>query len=322
MDWELLGAMVKKIGTRGLFGCALMLVSVSVANAQQTAVSSPLIVQLRLQVSDALSNTVPDNRFVEGEQLFVKVVLSAPEVLDAIAELDRASLRVSILETSGEKAKLSEARAALVTSQQTHDRLLAELTDQAVLDVARKTVTLEIYSVTGATHVITKTASVPRLVTSRVEEVNPNPTVRQQIWELPKDGLGTGNWQISGAAGEHAAPYAVMFEIVPSIAATPAERSRALYVHARVARDQENTAGALELAQTAISVGAPLSYDVMSAYALTGDLYSDRDELQLAVNAYEQAIAIAETAFPTSRLPEILRRKIQVLEARLEELEK
>ncbi|HUU45087.1 MAG TPA: tetratricopeptide repeat protein, partial [Acidobacteriota bacterium] len=123
-----------------------------------------------------------------------------------------------------------------------------------------------------------------------------------------------GRWRVQAASADLCPPDEADFEIVPFDAGTTEQRMLLDYVNARVAVARGDTAEALRLAQEAVSLGPPLHMNVMFSYRLLGDLYYDSGQRQAALEAYQQAVAIAQTAFPKSRIPYILESRIQELE--------
>ncbi len=277
-------------------------------------------VELRVSVADGLGNPVPNERFVRDELILVSGVLSALDVLEAQAAVDRARAQAMRFGNarSPERAKeageqLISAQAALVQAHRKTSRSsLKELADGLVLtpsrdDSRQRSEQIEINAV--------------RLEgPGRPERTGPlGDAIAEVRWLVDTTALPSGTFrlQVSPQAqtpGVGTPHVEVRFVVVPSRDATNAERCRAQYVRAQLAFDAGRYEEAANLAGPAAELGAPFGYYRMAALHVLGDAHYATENTGAALDAYRRALEIAKVAFPKSRLPFILGRRIRELE--------
>ncbi len=275
-------------------------------------------IELRVSLADGLGNPVANRRFVHNEPIQVSGVLSALNVLESHAAVDRARAHVKRFENArpAEQAKhfeeeLASAEAALARANREISRdPLRELAEQLVLTGARDGMgqasqPIEINAVRlEETQGVERTGSLSGAV------------VKVQ-WSINTDALPEGSLslQISPRAPRIDTLNVEMEVVLVSpLDATNAERCRSQYVKAQLALDRGQYQEAVDLAGSAAELGEPLEYYRMAALHVLGDARSATGDVRNALDAYRRALDIARVAFPKSALPSILGRRIRELE--------
>lgn len=283
----------------------------------QSSAADPLV--LRIEVLDELLSPVPDNTFLQGATVLVRGMLYSPAALDARAETDRAEVRVRAMEEgAADPQSLDKARATRLEARAELQELTARLENNRLiargLEAAQAAIFVRAGDKSGQELAVATARRVTDETRLRVGSLAADALTGTLLWEVRTDELGTGSWRVQATSADFCPPGTADFDVIPLEAGTPEQQMILAYVDARVAAARGDTAEALRLAQEAISLGPPLHMNVMFSYRLLGDLYYDRGQRQAALEAYQQALAIAQEAFPKSDIPAILEPRIRELE--------
>ena len=309
-------------------GLALLGILAVAASTVATAAGDrfllPGSVELRLTVSDELSNPVANNRFVTGEVVRVTATLLPLKVLDARAALDAARVRLMVLGSEGSQEKRQQAEQKLASARARVDAARTALAENSLQERADQLVVEVHLSVPSAGSQAAE--SVPILRQAPLSGMGTSHTVGDVLtlwWQVETTNLPAGTVTVTVSVSPDADataaaapdPSVLDFELVSTERATTAERARAIYVKAHVAFDKKAYRHVIELAAQAAELGEANGYYRMAALHVLGDAHFALGNKRAALQAYREVLVIAKAAFPKSGLPTILGPRVRELEA-------
>jgi tetratricopeptide (TPR) repeat protein len=258
------------------------------ANAQAPPPVDPEI-EMEVSLLDAGRRAIPENRFVAGEGILVKVRLCHVAALDYV---ERAQGR------GQDGGELGERPVPIaIGAQDAPWTERVRFTPSALLPARRP-------AADGR-------SPARDLADTAVE-----------YWHVDSETLPLGASQIgvefaydSPATGE-VVVLADTLEVtlVSPDTASPDELARVGMREGQALLEEERYEEALGIAAEAISRDPGDPIDLASLYQILGVAHEGMGEVELAIEAYERALQITEEAHPgRSRLPELLRQRIQRL---------
>lgn len=273
-------------------------------------------VELRIGACDELGNSVPDNRFVRGEVIIVRVTLSALRVLQAKADLDEAKMQVTLLSSqeTPEQTKEAKDRMASAEARLAKERRKIELAP--LRGVAAQLAMATLLTTSGEEPARTELRA--DIVEHGTGEETESRTggARIEVWwslETAVIALGKITLEVAPKTGAVSTVATTLLDLVAPEQTTQDNRCRVAYIPARLASKAGRYRDAAEHAERAAKIGDRLGYHRMAALSVLGDAHYALNDTQAALDAYRQALEIAEVAFPNSHLQVFLAHRVREL---------
>lgn len=281
-------------------------------------------VELRVTLSDEIGNPVEGNMFVQGEVILVRTTLSSLEALEARAQADKARAKLTMLRKNGMEelaAKCSKDLAAAenrltLVNRQLAEQPLTALAEQLTVGAIRQ-------QVPGGA--VPTALSLSRLANKATEKVDgeADGAVVEVVWSLDSATADCGMVSVriappamKGGTATSATPAEVRFILLSAEQASGDTRCRSVYVKAHLAVEAKRFKDAVRHAEEASGLGNPLGYYRLASFHVLGNAREALGETKAALEAYRQALAIVEKAFPKAcHTHRILTDRIRKLEA-------
>lgn len=279
------------------------LLACGVAMGQQSGIDTTV------RLLDAGLRPVPGNRFLRGEKVLVEVQLVNAAAAAQQAELDLARVRA-----------LREGRDVSALMAVPPVRALA-------LGESGRPWVEQVSFVWGEREGGTRVTGVPQVQPvwkpDFLKRGLPQPvleTIATEIWEIDTTAVPLGAHRLAvrlpfatEPGAQAAAGYGLDLTLIEENQAPPYERARVRLHRAWAALNEGDAVQAIAAAQEAIQLGPEDPHDVAVLYRTIGEAHEQLGDVSAAIKAYTQARHVAEQERGTSRLPALLRHRLEEL---------
>ncbi len=266
---------------------------------------------MEIDCLDAGLRRLPDNTFLHGEKILVRVRLLDRVGLAAKEQYDSQSAAYGRAVAEGRAAESPDANWEKATPAVTLGTPEAPWTRQ-----------VEFFWGAGDKSNATQ-ALTPAILPELLGPGTPSEQLflfTEEFWELDSDQFPPGDISITArfqfsetdpGSGPIILEAGTQITLKPSTAVSNHEMARVRLHEAQAAVESGEYDVAIKLAKAAIEYGPESHFDLATLHIILGEAYQERDEYAAALDAYQEALRIAKEYFPgRSDLPIILRSKI------------